>query len=141
MTVSQLQDLLMSQFSIRKDEDGDFRIALSADDDYPHDVICFVRMRDSLIRIFCMSGGYYDLSGSDAAHLQPLINDWNYNKYWPKAYLAQSNDGSWRVEAESVIIVDDDKNIVSDSAVLEFVKRNLSGMWHLFVNLHKGKIE
>ena len=69
MTLSQLQDLLMSHFSIRKDEDGDFRIALSADDDYPHDVICFVRMRDNLIRIFCMSGGYYDLSGSDAAHL------------------------------------------------------------------------
>jgi exodeoxyribonuclease V alpha subunit len=42
---------------------------------------------------------------------------------------------------ESVIIVDDEKNIVSDSAVLEFVKRNVSGMWHLFVNLHKGKIE
>ena len=28
-----------------------------------------------------------------------------------------------------------------DPAVLEFVKRNVSGMWHLFVNLHKGKIE
>ena len=40
-----------------------------------------------------------------------------------------------------VLIADDDKNIVSDSAVLEFVKRNVSGMWHLFVNLHKGKIE
>ena len=42
---------------------------------------------------------------------------------------------------EKIMVVDDDKNIVSDSAVLEFVKRNVSGMWHLFVNLHKGKIE
>ena len=131
----------MSHFSIRKDDDGDLRIALSADDDFPHDVICFVRQRESLIRIFCMTSGYYELSGSDAAQLQPLVNDWNYNKYYPKAYLAQSNDGTWRVEAESVIIVDDDKNIVSDSAVLEFVKRNVSGMWHLYVSLHKGVIE
>ena len=69
------------------------------------------------------------------------FSHWNYNKYYPKAYLAQSSDGTWRVEAENVIIVDDDKNIVSDSAVLEFVKRNVSGMWHLFVSLHRGKIE
>lgn len=131
----------MSAFSIRKDDDGDLRISLSADDDYPHDVVCFVRLRDKIIRIFCMSGGYYGLSGSDAAQLQPLVNDWNYNKYYPKAYLAQSSDGTWRVEAENVIIVDDDKNIVSDSAVLEFIKRNVSGMWHLFVALHRGKIE
>ncbi len=141
MTEQTLQNLLMEKFSISKDSDGDFLIRLSADEDYPDSVSVYVRLRDTIIRVFAISGRYMEMETSDAGALLDFVNSWNTNKYYPKAYIRQRRDGKWDIETENIVIAGEGVDAVSDAYVQQFISRNVAGAWQFFVRLNKGTVE
>ncbi len=141
MTEQTLQNILMEDFSIKKDSDGDFLIRLDADQDYPDNVGVYVRLRETIIRVFAISGKYMEMETSEAGALLDFVNTWNTRKYYPKAYIRQRRDGKWDIETENIIIAGEEDDAISDAYVKKFIRRNVSAAWQFFVRMNKGSVE
>lgn len=141
MTQDKLQDLLFKIYkSIGKDEDGEFRIVLDADEDCDQPVIIYIRLTDAAIRITGVCPKFFKIENSDLVRILLHINDWNAKKLFPKAYLVK-NENVWYAMAETNLILDDEEFAVPDVYVEKYIKNMGALMWRFYVSLNKGKID
>lgn len=83
------------------DSDGDILIRLSADNDFGHDVLVFIRVSDNkLLRIFSLTD--FTIGQHDVGKTLVKLNEYNHMKSYMTAYL--QNDG--RVVVERLEIID-----------------------------------
>ena len=141
MTQDNLQNLLFKIYkSIGKDEDGDFRIVLDADEDCDQPVIIYIRLTDIAMRITGVCPKFFKIDNSEIAKILRLINEWNAKKLFPKAYLTK-NESAWYVTAETNLILDDEEFALSDTYVEKYIKNMGAFIWKFYVSLNKGKID
>lgn len=141
MTQEKLQNLLFHSFnSIGKDEDGEFRIMLDADQDCDEPVAIYIRLSEVHLRVYGVCPKFLKIDNENISKTLVLINRWNAEKLFPKAYVTK-NENVWYVMAEGYLIMDEDDNTLPDLYVENFIKRMAAFIWQFYVSLNKGRIE
>ena len=141
MTQEKLQNLLFKIYnSIGKDEDGDFRIVLDADEDCDQPVIIYIRLTDITLRITGICPKFFKIENSNIVDTLLFINKWNAKKLFPKAYLTK-NENAWYASTGTNLILDDEDFALSDTYVEKYIKNMGAFIWKFYVSLNKGDID
>ena len=109
------------------DSDGDICLVLTADSDFGHNVLVFMRVIDNkILRLFSMSD--FKIGQEDVAKTLLKLNKYNHQKLFMKSYL--QDDGHVIVERGELI----DEN-VSEEFIKQNCIRECVGMsWQFFKN-------
>lgn len=109
------------------DSDGDILLRLSADSDFRHDVLVFIRVIDNkYLRIFSMAD--FVIEQNNVAKTLIKLNEYNHTKTYMTAYL--QSDGRVLVERMEYI----DQNVSEDFIKENCIKACCGISWNFFKN-------
>jgi len=107
------------------DSDGDISIRLSADSDFGHEVLIFIRVLDNkLLRIFSMAD--FTIGQHNVGMTLVKLNEYNQKKTYMTAYL--QNDGHVVVERMELIDVNVSEEFIKENCI----KTCASISWNFF---------
>ena len=126
MTKSELRDILDStQFSIRKDEDGDYLTILSADSDFKHDVIVFFVLDEDGDKLQIISFAAFEISKSLEDEAIKFCNQMAGHYSYGQPHF---KDGRFRMSAAIRNPAEVSKDWLLDS----FIKLHVAVFWQFY---------
>lgn len=113
------------QIATTLDEDGDLRLCLSADENFPYDVVIYVMVNNNQLSFAAGAMDY-----TPAADLYHLANKHNCNNILPVAVV---RDGNIRMECSFLL----DEEVSKEYIVNNCIRLPISQIWKAFCDIEK----